>query len=480
MKRTALAILVLLSILSAIPVRAATTNDVNFLAQKIVGPNGTILAVNSDGSINANVSGVTVTGGGSNQADGTAVTFGSTQVTMAGCVEQTTPTNNPLTNLQGGAVQCTGSRAFHVNLRNNVGVEIGTQTNPVIVQCEKSDGSGLESCGGSGGGSITGSTVGAAIPSTAVVVGASDGTNTQIPRGSTTTPGGSEFALIVRNIPSGTQPVSGTVTSNAGTGNFTVIQGTGTNLHTVVDSGTITSLTQMNGQTIAMGTGTRSAGTQRVTIATDDIVPASQSGTWNITNISGTISLPTGAATSANQTTANTSLSSIDTHTTGLVTDAHFQALALAAGSTTSGSLGHLGLCAATTGAPTYTTGQNGYLSCDLNGNLRVNIARLDFTLDSVRVFSGLGATATASPQVSCTTTSATLISSNTSRLGADISMIGSGTVYICRTATCTTGTATFIFTAQGQSYREEHYSGVYSCITASGSVAMAGSEITS
>uniref|UniRef100_UPI001957667D hypothetical protein n=1 Tax=Fusobacterium mortiferum TaxID=850 RepID=UPI001957667D len=38
----------------------------------------------------------------------------------------------------------------------------------------------------------------------------------------------------------------------------------------------------MNGQAIAMGTGTRSAGTQRVTIATDDVVPASQSGTWTV------------------------------------------------------------------------------------------------------------------------------------------------------------------------------------------------------
>lgn len=76
-----------------------------------------------------------------------------------------------------------------------------------------------------------------------------------------------------------TQPISGTVTANAGTGNFTVVQATGTNLHTVVDSGTIT---------------------------------ANQGGTWNINNISGTISLPTGASTSANQTTANTSLSSID------------------------------------------------------------------------------------------------------------------------------------------------------------------------
>lgn len=62
---------------------------------------------------------------------------------------------------------------------------------------------------------------------------------------------------------------------------------------------TVTSLTQMNGQAIAMGTGVRSAGTQRVTIATDDVVPASQSGTWNIgtvTTLTGiTNALPSGS-----------------------------------------------------------------------------------------------------------------------------------------------------------------------------------------
>lgn len=42
-------------------------------------------------------------------------------------------------------------------------------------------------------------------------------------------------------------------------------------------------------------------------------VVATQSGTWNITNVTGTVSLPTGAATSAAQTTGNTSLASIDT-----------------------------------------------------------------------------------------------------------------------------------------------------------------------
>ena len=48
------------------------------------------------------------------------------------------------------------------------------------------------------------------------------------------------------------------------------------------------------------------------TVTVNGTVAATQSGTWNITNVSGTVSLPTGASTSALQTTANTSLASID------------------------------------------------------------------------------------------------------------------------------------------------------------------------
>lgn len=65
----------------------------------------------------------------------------------------------------------------------------------------------------------------------------------------------------------------------------TVTQATGTNLHTVVDSGTlttvstVTNLSQLGGAAIAMGTGVRSAGTQRVTIATDDLVPTTDAAT---------------------------------------------------------------------------------------------------------------------------------------------------------------------------------------------------------
>lgn len=42
-------------------------------------------------------------------------------------------------------------------------------------------------------------------------------------------------------------------------------------------------------------------------------MPAEQTGVWNIQDITGTVSLPTGAATEAKQDTGNASLSSIDT-----------------------------------------------------------------------------------------------------------------------------------------------------------------------
>lgn len=51
---------------------------------------------------------------------------------------------------------------------------------------------------------------------------------------------------------------------------------------TVTTVTTVTNLSQLGGVAIAMNTGVRSTGTQRVTIATDDVVPASQSGTWTV------------------------------------------------------------------------------------------------------------------------------------------------------------------------------------------------------
>lgn len=63
---------------------------------------------------------------------------------------------------------------------------------------------------------------------------------------------------------------------------------------------------------IATGAGSTSSSTVRVVLPTDQsAIPVSQSGSWSVT-------LPTGASTSALQTTGNTSLSSIDTKTPAL------------------------------------------------------------------------------------------------------------------------------------------------------------------
>lgn len=55
-------------------------------------------------------------------------------------------------------------------------------------------------------------------------------------------------------------------------------------------------------------------------ITVDGTVAASQSGTWNITNVSGTVSLPTGASTLAEQQTQTTHLATIAGDTTDIET----------------------------------------------------------------------------------------------------------------------------------------------------------------
>ena len=101
---------------------------------------------------------------------------------------------------------------------------------------------------------------------------------------------------------------------------------------------------------LAHGQGTMAASVPVAIASNQSAVPASESGTWNITNVSGTVSLPTGAATSANQPSN------------------------AAQGSTTSGQTGGLVMGAVTTGGPTYTTAQTSPLSLDTSGNLRVNV----------------------------------------------------------------------------------------------------------
>jgi len=93
-------------------------------------------------------------------------------------------------------------------------------------------------------------------------------------------------ATIDAALPAGTNAI-GKLAANSGVTIGAIEIAAAQTLATV---STVTNLSQLGGTAIAMNTGVRSAGTQRVTIATDDVVPASQSGTWNI----GTVTTLTG------------------------------------------------------------------------------------------------------------------------------------------------------------------------------------------
>lgn len=68
------------------------------------------------------------------------------------------------------------------------------------------------------------------------------------------------------------------------------------------------SLTTTDGDNVAL----RGNNNGELYVKHTDTIAATQSGTWNVTNVSGTVSLPTGAATAANQSTVITSLQLID------------------------------------------------------------------------------------------------------------------------------------------------------------------------
>ena len=111
--------------------------------------------------------------------------------------------------------------------------------------------------------------------------------------------------------------VDGTVAATqSGTWDITDITGT-----VSLPTGAATAAKQDDAQTTLDAIDTKLGGTLTVQATNLDVrdlssaqdsVAAVQSGTWNVTDISGTVSLPTGAATETKQDTGNASLSSID------------------------------------------------------------------------------------------------------------------------------------------------------------------------
>src|SRR6185312_2236745 len=97
-------------------------------------------------------------------------------------------------------------------------------------------------------------------------------------------------------------------------------------------------------------------GIDQTTPGTTNLVAAGQSGTWNITNVSGTVSLPTGASTAANQTATQTPV---------------------AAGAATA-TAGQLGGCQYLSTLPTLTNTQQLGILCGTRGSLHVELYGAD------------------------------------------------------------------------------------------------------
>jgi hypothetical protein len=80
-------------------------------------------------------------------------------------------------------------------------------------------------------------------------------------------------------------------------------------------------------------------------------------------------------------------------------------------------------------------------------------------------------ATATASSQVSCTGSSATVMASNDDRvIGAWLNQ-SAAEAFVCMTGTCTSTTG--IRLQENQGYVAEHYTGAVSCITSAGTATL-------
>jgi hypothetical protein len=100
-------------------------------------------------------------------------------------------------------------------------------------------------------------------------------------------------------------------------------------------------------------------------------VTANQGGTWNVNNVSGTVSLPTGASTSALQTTGNTSLSNIDgkLNSLGQKTMANSMPVTLASDQSAIPNV------SGRTSSASLTGSQNVSMSCDGLGTVIMDIA---------------------------------------------------------------------------------------------------------
>lgn len=323
---------------SAVPSSQSGTWDINNISGTISLPTGAATSANqtngtqrtklSDGTNDAALSLVggsyalkvdvvqTVGGGGSggtSLADMGSFTEGTTAFTPSGGVFNETISADP-TEDQAAAFRITAKRGLHVNLRTAAGVELLGQQNmaasiPVALASNQS-----------------------AIPvsqSGAWTIGATQSGTWNIGNitGTVSLPTGAATEATLSNLNSKLLPLNADFDTGAGTDTRSafgillpasggaVLGGTSTNPLRIDPTGTTTQPISAASLPLPTGAATETtlsglsakfgslgqktmANSAPVVIASDQsAIPASQSGTWNLNNISGTISLPTGAAT---------------------------------------------------------------------------------------------------------------------------------------------------------------------------------------
>lgn len=144
-----------------------------------------------------------------------------------------------------------------------------------------------------------------------ILVKMSDGSDIVDIKGSGVAPAAADKTLVVGLHPNSTLPAGSNIIGKVGIDQTT--NGTTNKVYADLSliNGVAASATNFLPSRLTNGT-TYIDPTQIRALTSADVVSAAQSGTWNINNISGTISLPTGAATSALQTTGNNNLANID------------------------------------------------------------------------------------------------------------------------------------------------------------------------
>lgn len=193
-----------------------------------------------------------------------------------------------------------------------------------------------------------------------------------------------------------TQPVSGTVTANAGTGNFTVVQATAANLNATV-TGTVTANAGTGNFNNSSVSATGAAGPASATYVAGAVTTAAPTyttgqmdplsiTTGGLLRIDGVYPINAATPTSDATFVAGAVTTAAPTYTTGqmdplsLTTAGQLRIDGVSATGATAGADAMYVAGAVTTAAPTYTTGQMDPLSLDTSGNLRVTGTTSDVT----------------------------------------------------------------------------------------------------